>query len=171
MKACIAIFILFVSLHSVFASPSEPSISEADFWWGNVSGTNYLTIQRNSNSPHYCPSSWAFSSTSALSDRIKIIRKAQWPDIILSPQVLISCCETTNGCHGGSLVEAYLWIKNNNITDSTCSPYQALDTQAGLGCSSKLKCINCEYNPKECDPQLRGKIYGIDEIGSVEGEK
>jgi len=61
------------------------------FWWGNANNTNFLTVQRNQHIPIYCASSWAFSSTSALNDRIKIIRKAQWPDIILSPQVLLSC--------------------------------------------------------------------------------
>ena len=60
-------------------------------WWGNFNGLNYLTYQRNQHIPIYCGSCWAFSATSALSDRIKIRRKAQWPDIILSPQVLISC--------------------------------------------------------------------------------
>lgn len=72
-----------------------PVIPEADipknFWWGNVNGVNYLTYQRNQHIPIYCGACWAFSATSALSDRIKIKRKAQWPDVILSPQVLISC--------------------------------------------------------------------------------
>lgn len=62
-----------------------------NFWWGNVNQTNFLTVQRNQHIPIYCGSCWAFASTSALSDRIKIARKAQWPDVNLSPQVLISC--------------------------------------------------------------------------------
>ena len=61
------------------------------YWWGNVNNTNYLTYQRNQHIPVYCGACWAFSATSALSDRIKIQRNAQWPDINLSPQVLISC--------------------------------------------------------------------------------
>jgi cathepsin X len=72
--------------------PKVP-ISEVptNFWWGNVKGVNFLTYQRNQHIPIYCGACWAFSATSALSDRIKIRRNAQWPDVNLSPQVLISC--------------------------------------------------------------------------------
>jgi cathepsin X len=63
----------------------------ANHWWGNINGKNFLTYQRNQHIPIYCGSCWAFASTSALSDRIKIKRNAVWPDINLSPQVLISC--------------------------------------------------------------------------------
>ena len=76
-----------------------------------------MTYQRNQHIPIYCGSCWALSATSALSDRIKIRRKAQWPDIILSPQVLISCEEPDEGCHGGDAKTAYEWIHRNNITD------------------------------------------------------
>jgi cathepsin X len=70
----------------------------SNYFWGNVSGTNYLTFQRNQHIPIYCGSCWAFASSSALSDRIKIARNAQWPDINLSPQVLISCENPDLGC-------------------------------------------------------------------------
>lgn len=96
-------------------------LPEADiptnFWWGNVNGVNYLTYQRNQHIPTYCGSCWAFSVTSSLNDRMKIKRKAQWPDILLSPQILISCQEDNQGCHGGDTGLAYQWIHRNNITD------------------------------------------------------
>ena len=88
-----------------------------NYWWGNVDGTNYLTVQRNQHIPIYCGSCWAFASTSALSDRIKIARKAAWPDVNLSPQVLISCETPDDGCDGGDAKNAYEWISKNNITD------------------------------------------------------
>ncbi len=98
-----------------------PLIPEADipknFWWGNVDGINYLTYQRNQHIPIYCGSCWAFSVTSSLNDRIKIKRKAQWPDILLSPQVLVSCQDDNQGCDGGDTGLSYQWIYRNNITD------------------------------------------------------
>lgn len=63
-----------------------------DNWiWNNVDGVNYLTNLKNQHIPQYCGSCWAQASTSAISDRIKIARKAQWPDINIAPQVVISC--------------------------------------------------------------------------------
>ena len=43
------------------------------------------------SSPADCGSCWAMGTTSALSDRIKRMRKGEFPDINLSPQVLINC--------------------------------------------------------------------------------
>ena len=88
-----------------------------NYWWGNVNGVNYLTVQRNQHIPIYCGSCWAFAASSAMSDRIKIARKAQWPDINISPQVLISCESPDDGCGGGDAKNAYEWIAKNSITD------------------------------------------------------
>lgn len=132
-----------------------------NFFWGNVNGTNFLTFQRNQHIPIYCGSCWAFSATSALSDRIKIARKAQFPDINLSPQVLISCELPDEGCHGGDARTAYEWIHANDITDETCSPYQAFGHDNGVGCSAMIKCKNC-LPGKGCWAQEKAKIYGVD---------
>lgn len=112
-------------------------------WWGNVDGVNYLTLQKNQHIPLYCGSCWSFAVTSSLSDRIKIKRKAQWPDILLAPQVLLACNDYNHGCGGGDPRNAYKWIYENNITDETCSPYQASGHDLGMKCDSMIKCKNC----------------------------
>lgn len=142
----------------------------ANYFWGNVNGTNYLTFQRNQHIPIYCGSCWAFSATSALSDRIKIARKAQWPDINLSPQVLISCELPDEGCHGGDARTAYEWIHNNNITDEQCSPYQAYGHDNGVGCTADIKCRDC-LPTKGCWAREHAKVYSVDEYGDVKGEE
>ena len=141
-----------------------------NFWWGNVKGVNYLTAQRNQHIPIYCGSCWAFASSSAMSDRIKIARKAQWPDINISPQVLISCEDSDEGCGGGDAKNAYEWIAKNSITDETCSPYQAYGRDNGVGCSAMIKCKNCMPH-QGCWAQARAKIYSIKEYGEVKGEE
>lgn len=72
-----------------------------------------------------CGSCWAHATTSSLNDRIKIMRKGAWPDVILSPQVLVSCDHTySSGCGGGNPLHAYAHIYTHAITDETCSPYR-----------------------------------------------
>jgi cathepsin X len=104
------------------------------FIWNNVDGVNYLTNLRNQHVPSYCGSCWAHAATSAMSDRIKIARKAAWPDINVAPQVLISC-SGDDGCHGGEAYNAFEWMHTNEITDETCSIYRARGHDNGAKCS------------------------------------
>lgn len=138
----------------------------ANFTWQNVNGTNYLTLVRNQHIPIYCGSCWAHAATSALSDRIKIMRKAQWPEINLSPQVLISCERPDNGCLGGSHLSAYQWIYNYTISDETCSPYRARGWTNGLDCSPLVKCSTCSKE-KGCVLPESYPIYKIAQYGFI----
>ena len=109
-----------------------------NLFWGNRSGINYLTVLRNQHIPHYCGACWAFAATSALSDRIKIMRNATFPDINLAPQVLLSCETDDNGCHGGEPFNAYKYISQNGISDETCSIYLAYGLDNGMTCSDEI---------------------------------
>jgi len=91
--------------------------------WNDINGTNYLTNVFNQHIPQYCGSCWAHAGTSAISDRIKIARKAAWPDINISPQVFISCEEFDHGCHGGWAFNVFRFMHQRHATDRTCSIY------------------------------------------------
>ena len=137
--------------------------------WNDVEGVNYLTNIRNQHVPQYCGSCWAHAATSALSDRIKIARKAAWPDINIAPQVLISCSQD-DGCHGGEAYNAFEWMNKNEVTDETCSIYRARGHDNGAECSSMIQCENCMPG-QPCFVPDEYFIYGVDEYGTVAGEE
>lgn len=137
--------------------------------WNNADGTNYLTNMKNQHIPQYCGSCWAQASSSALSDRIKIARKAQWPDINIAPQVLISCSMEDMGCHGGEALSAFKFMHENDITDETCSIYRARGHDNGAECSPIIKCKDCKhYEP--CFVPDSYHTYRVDEFGPIDGE-
>merc|ERR1719453_2151611 len=145
-------------------------VSLPEQWiWNDVNGVNYLTNLRNQHIPQYCGSCWAHAATSAMSDRIKIARKAAWPDINIAPQVLISCSQD-DGCHGGEAYNAFEWMNKNEVTDETCSIYRARGHDNGAKCSQQIMCENCSPS-KGCWNQDNYKVYHTDEYGKVSGEE
>ena len=151
-------------------TPLEPVNDLPSQWlWNNVDGVNMVTNIRNQHIPQYCGSCWAHAATSAISDRIKIARKAAWPDINISPQVIISCETKDFGCHGGDAYNAFEWMANNEVTDETCSIYRAQGYDNGEVCSAMNICRNC--NPGEaCFVPDEYMVYGVDEYDTVAGE-
>jgi len=137
--------------------------------WNDVNGVNYLTLIRNQHIPQYCGACWAFATTSSLADRIKIARNAQWPDYDLAPQILLSCNQANHGCHGGNPALAFEYIHKYSIAHETCSNFQALGWDTGLGCSDQIKCNDCDGNNK-CGVPDSYPIYTVSEFGYVQGE-
>ncbi|GAQ86878.1 Cysteine proteinases superfamily protein [Klebsormidium nitens] len=134
----------------------------------NLSGVNYATANRNQHIPSYCGSCWAHGTSSALSDRIALHRKGAWPEVQLSPQVLVNCVtdDDTKGCNGGSPTAAYAWIAKNGLSDETCQNYQAKD----LSCSALHQCENCSPE-KGCWAVEKYQKWTVSEFGIVSGEE
>lgn len=97
-----------------------------------------------------------------------------WPEINLSPQVLIN--EGGGGsCNGGNPAGVYRYIHRNGIPDETCQQYQAKNNPHGRGSDLNI-CENCvsgntssTFTPGTCFPQKSYALYWVTEYGSVKG--
>ena len=151
------------------------------FSWSNVDNVNYLTKNLNQHIPVYCGSCWAHGSVSALSDRIKIMRKAAWPDINLSIQFLLNC-RMGGSCNGGDHLAAYKAIHEyGSIPYDDCMIYQACSIDSKEeGCSDKSMfectatniCKTCDTftsNRGTCSPILQYPNATIASYGAVKG--
>ena len=110
----------------------------ANWDWRNIDGTNYLSWTRNQHIPQYCGSCWAHGPTSSIADRINIVRNRTWPDMNISPQVIINC-NAGGSCSGGMPVDVYIFGHQNGFPEETCQAYQAKDP-SHFSCSDIQKC-------------------------------
>eukprot|EP00933_Yihiella_yeosuensis_P060928 TRINITY_DN63731_c0_g1_i1.p1 TRINITY_DN63731_c0_g1~~TRINITY_DN63731_c0_g1_i1.p1 ORF type:complete len:699 (-),score=103.00 TRINITY_DN63731_c0_g1_i1:175-2271(-) len=137
--------------------------------WRNKDGVNFVTMTRNQHIPHYCGACYAFASTSALSDRIRIARGPVGPEVNLAVQVLLSCDSFDLGCSGGDGITAYKFIKDfGGLPSETCQPYEAEGRDTGKKCTAMDICRSCDS--KGCFAELEHEAYGLDEYGMVSGE-
>lgn len=132
--------------------------------WSNVDGVNYVTRMRNQHIPQYCGSCWAHSTTSIISDRIAIMRKAAFPEINLSPQVLLDHDHVDMGCHGGDYLSAFKYIKENGITEENCSNYRAQGYEE-TNSNSQPVCKDCADG--KCWVPDAYNTYTISDYGSI----
>ena len=167
-----------------------PVALPSTFDWRNVDGVNYVTFDVNQHLPKYCGSCWVHGTVSALNDRIKIQRRAKFPDVMLSRQALMNCVPASPmngsqkallaaaqapppGCDGGDPWMIHEYMQRVPIPDETCQPYEA-QNQA---CNALGMCRNCfpEAVPGAplaggCWPITSYISYGVVEYGSVRGE-
>eukprot|EP00921_Rhytidocystis_pertsovi_P001033 GHVQ01001772.1.p1 GENE.GHVQ01001772.1~~GHVQ01001772.1.p1 ORF type:complete len:392 (+),score=47.50 GHVQ01001772.1:2191-3366(+) len=155
--------------HIVSPLPGDvlsPSDIPEEFDWRNVNGINFVTRDIQEHLPTYCGSCWAHGAVSTVSDRIKIMRNAQWPDITLSIQEMINCGgKMTGDCNGGTDMGAYQFMREFGIVDDTCQVYRAVN----LPCSDLYKCASCWGSPLEpdCNPVDEYDLYFVEEYGPL----
>jgi cathepsin X len=126
-----------------------------NFDWRNVNGVNFVTVDLNQHAPVYCGSCWLHGSISSLNDRLKIARKARFPEVNLARQVVLNCGNSTAGsCEGGGDYGLYVFAHRFGIPDDTCQLYSAHE----YPCSAFRNCMNCD--PPTADAPL-GVCYPV----------
>lgn len=101
--------------------------------WRNNNG-NYVTPVKDQG---LCGSCWAFGSTAALESATLIANNTQTPNLDLSEQVLISC-STINGCSGGSIAGAGIFLQSIGTPPEACYPYTATNGNCAQACANRL---------------------------------
>merc|ERR1711998_144885 len=150
------------------------------FDWRDVNGKSFTSIPRNQHIPQYCGACWAFASLSSINDRIKIARKDEFPEIVLSPQHMLSCGDA-GSCKGGNHFMAFKWLTEQGVTDETCAPYLAKDytteykdawgeTKHEHHCTAERVCKDCQHDGG-CSAVKNPSKYAISEYGQVRGEQ
>ena len=117
--------------------------SPSDWDWRSINGTNFLTESRNQHIPQYCGACWAFGTLSMFNDRLKISKKAAYPDTILAPQVLINC-GGGGSCNGGNVGGVFDYMERKGLPDETCQNYEATND---ISCEPTGICETCTPGP------------------------
>jgi cathepsin B len=81
-----------------------------------------------------CSSSWAIAPVSALANRYCIQDPVNFRMLQLSPQTLVSCDKTNDGCNGGGMDTVWTYLMEEGVVSEMCFGYTGSD---GTDCSDR----------------------------------
>jgi len=118
-----------------------------------------------------CGSCWAFGAAETLTTNLCVLGLG---NPVLSPQDMVSCDSSDNGCNGGSLQNAWSFIDSNGLRADDCVPYSAGDGEVescpavctGYGDSTRYKCpVTPTYLDSDAEIQAAVMTVGAVEVG------
>ena len=125
-----------------------------------------VSVNKNQHIPVWCGSCWAFSATSAVSDRLKLMTKGAWPEHDLSVQVVINCADNAEGCGGGHPTDVYRLMNEMGVPAEGCMRYEAKNME----CTDINICRDCDMD-HGCVAVKNYTKYYVEEYGNVNGEE
>ena len=111
----------------------------AELDWRNKDGKNWMTSVKNQGS---CNSCWAFAAIGTL-EAYSNIYFHHLVNFDLSEQELVSCSKQ-NGCGGGSISNAFFYIKNNGVVNESCFPYVGRNDNCANKCAYPSEKVSIE---------------------------
>ncbi len=157
MKKIIGIFVMMLLIGTTIlplASSTEKNIENDTieiisnlpdyFNWRDYEEQDWTTPAKDQAVPKYCGSCWCFAAIGALESVINIEEGLSELNPNLSEQYVLSCLSSAGSCDGGSHIQAFKYIKMDNIVGNNCNgiilescmPYQADDS---IPCEDKCE--------------------------------
>merc|ERR1711959_780740 len=138
----------------VFHAPAN--FVQADSWdWTTKGAVTPIKDQA------HCGSCWSFSATGALEGAWKIAGHDLVP---MSEQNILDCDKGGHKCQGGSMEQAFDWVKANGLCGEEDDPYKCQD-QSSSTCTGST----CAASSGSCSKILQvGDVTGSTEVGSTE---
>jgi len=139
--------------------------------WRLVNGTVFTTRVGYQLLPYPCGSCWAFASSGALSDRVKIATAGRLPDFNLAVQGLLNCGQKAGSCNGGNPALAYEFMAETGLTEETCMPYMGVDNSnwGESDCADRM-CRRCDrFGTCNFLPRNETTRIFVQEHGTVKG--
>ena len=78
-----------------------------------------------------CGSCWAFGATESFTDRV-CIETGGNTDVLLAPETLVDCDKSDQGCLGGFVDNAWVFINRTGLLTEACDPYMNYDSKCPL---------------------------------------
>ena len=115
---------------------------------GSKTNANVLSPVRNQNQPSQCGASWAFAISSAMSDQFNAVKDVEFPEVVLSPQMLLTCgststnktCAYSNSIENADMASTLERLVEFGISDESCNNWHSNDKES---CDNKTKCMDC----------------------------